>query len=451
MTKRRRSRVSRRSLLKGAALGAAAVAVNPILATRSVLGAGEGIPGRFMVVVNMLGGCDGLNMVVPTHLSPYVDRRAAINLVNEVGSGGGLPVGEVLPDLDGDWKLHYSLGAIKSIWDDNDLHIVNRVSYPTPNQSHFTSQDIYSFGVRNNTQNGDGRGWLGRFADEFCADPVEPLGVISVGLGRRVDFNSDVTQPMILRDVPGFTVDADNNFPGNQAHRLSTVRGMLDADPIPTVEPRLSIFNTNQLAYDLVDRVQDGVSEWVDPGDLSAGNPNGYPDTTLGRYMRTVSQLLSGQATFGTKVFYTGFGGFDNHSNQIVRHASLMDQLNGAIRAFSTDMKNINKWNDCVIVVISEFGRRIFENGSFGTDHGHGNAFFVMGGRVKGRLDVGSGMTAMMSEANLQPPNSTVPFGIDFRDIYLDVIGDHLGVTTNSTQLFPDPDFQPDPSGLGLV
>jgi len=417
-----------------------------------VFGAGAGIPGRFMVVVNLLGGCDGLNMVVPSHLSPYVDRRAALNLVNETGSGGGLPPGETLHDLDGNWKLHYELANLKSIWDDNDLHVVNKVSYPQPNQSHFTSQDIYSYGVRDSAGDGDGRGWLGRFADEFCANPVEPLGVVSVGLGRRVDFNSETTQPVILNDVPGFTVDADNDFPGNQQHRLNAVRDVLDTDPVPTSEPQLSIFNTNRLAYDLVDRVAQGVAGWDDPGLQTGGNPDGlYPNTRLGRYLRTISQLLSGQDDFNTKVFYTGFGGFDTHSSQLDRHANLMAQLDGAVGAFATDMKNRNKWNDCVLVVISEFGRRIFENGSVGTDHGHGNAFLVMGGRVKGRLDVGSGMTAMPSEPDLQPPNNTVPFGVDFRDIYLDVIDGHLGIDASTAQLFPDPDFSKDPAGLGLV
>lgn len=441
---------SRRHFLKGAALGAAAVAINPILSLNSRAGAAEGIPGKFLVVINMLGGCDGLNIVVPTHLGPYVDRRPNINLVNEVGSGGGLPAGESLHDLDGRFALHYDLNNIKQLWDDNDLHIVNKVSYPNPNQSHFTSQDVYSFGVRDNSTNGDGRGWLGRFADEYCTDPVEPLGVISVGLGKRPDFNSETTNPLILNNVAGFTVNPDREYANTDFPlREATMRDVLATDPNPLSEPGFTIFDTNRQAYELVDRVKAGVGDF-DPG-LQTGNPPGlYPNNTLGRNLRTVSQLLAGLTSFGTKVLYTGYGGFDTHSAEITRHENLMTQLDGAVGAFANDLKSRNLWDDCVIVVISEFGRRIFENGSMGTDHGWGNAFLVMGGPVKGRLDAGSGLTSEVVESDLVDGNNQLPFVVDFRDIYSNIAAGHLGVQGGNV-LFPDPGYQPDPSSLGLV
>ena len=136
---------------------------------------------------------------------------------------------------------------------------------------------------------------------------------------------------------------------------------------------------------------------------------------------------------FNTKVYYTGYGGFDTHSNQHInpvgtgsdgRHASLMKQLDDALSIFRTDLKARRLCNSCVIVVISEFGRRVFENGSAGTDHGHGNPFLVMGGNIKGRLDAG-GMTGELLETHIDS-ESTVPFGIDFRDLYGNVIQNHL-------------------------
>ncbi len=437
----RKRRISRRSVLRGAALGAASIAVTPILSmNRRVSAAQTGIPGRFVVVINMLGGADGLNMVIPSHLSPYVDRRANINLANEAGSGGGRPVGASNHDLDGRFQLHYNMGNIKSMWDENDLHIVNKVSYPNPNQSHFTSQDIFSFGVRDNFSDGDGRGWLGRFADLHCSNPSEPLGVISVGLGRRPDFNSATTAPLILRNVASFQVDPDTEFTDDHALREKVMRDTLGAEVPPPGNPTLTIFDTSKQAYELIDRVQSETAEWVDPGT--------YPTSTLGNYLKTTSQLLQGQSSFGTKVFYTGFGGFDTHSNEIGRHANLMTQLNDAVGAFRNDMVAKNKWNDCMIVVISEFGRRVFENGSFGTDHGHGNAFLLMGGRVKGRLDAGSGLSAEIIESDIDTENF-VPFAVDFRDIYSELLLDHLGVDPSG--IFPDPTFTPDPSALNIV
>jgi len=435
----RRNILSRRRFLQGAAYGAGAVSILPIIGTKPAR-AVQGIPGRFMVVINMLGGNDGLNMVVPAHLQPYVDRRPDINLVT------GAPAGEVLHDLDGNFKLHYNLGTIKQIWDENDLHIVQKVSYPNPNQSHFTSQDIMSFGVRD-AQDNDGRGWLGRFADEYCSNPSEPLGVVSVGMGRRRDFEANVTTPLILSNVNSFNIIPDSNYRTDHVLRERVARETLQADPVPGVEPAFSIFDANKQAYELVDQVQAETAGWVDPGT--------YPgNTTIGRNMRTVSQLLHGQPTFNTKVFYTGFGGFDTHSNQQTsnpggdgRHAQLMQQLDDAIAAFRADMEARNLWNQCTIVIISEFGRRVFQNGSTGTDHGHGSCFLVMGGRVKGQ-NVAGGFTGEIVESDIAT-NNTLPFEHDFRDLYGNVIDNHLGV--NPAPLFPDPDYTPAFNDIDLV
>ncbi len=427
---------TRRHFLRGAAIGTAAVVINPVLSLRRVAGAATGNPGKFVVVINMLGGNDGLNTVVPAHLQPYVDARPNTNLV------ANLPPGASLLDLSGGFKLHHALRNTKALWDDGDLHIVNKVSYPDPNESHFTSMDIMSVGVRG-LQDGDGRGWLGRFADLYCADPVEPLGVISVGVGKMPDFRSQVTTPLALNSVEGFqVVSSEDTYPGEHDLRLKVVRDILATDGAPGKEPALTLFNGGKQAYDLVDRVRAGTEGWTDPGT--------YPFTSLGQYLRTVSQLLHGQADFGTKVFYTGFGGFDTHAEQADQHAALMDDLDRSLGAFAADLRSPakNLWNDCVVVVISEFGRRVAENGSLGTDHGHGNAFLVAGGGVKGRLAAGGGMTEPIVEADLAGQEN-VPFAVDFRDIYGSVFERHLGVEAEG--LFPDPNYTPDFGSLDLV
>ncbi|HEX5138542.1 MAG TPA: DUF1501 domain-containing protein [Planctomycetota bacterium] len=427
---------TRRRFLRGAGLGAAAVVINPILSLRKVAGAATGNPGKFLVIVNMLGGNDGLDTVVPSHLQPYIDARPQTNLVQH------LPAGESLLDLSGGFQLHWGLKNVKQLWDDGDVHVVNKVSYPDPNQSHFTSQDIMSFGIRNEGD-GDGRGWLGRFADLYCADPVEPLGVISVGLGRRPDFQSQVTTPLSLQSVEGFTVDSSEDaYAGEHDLRLNVIRNVLQSEGAPGAEPQLTLFKANKDEYDLVERVQQGTAGWTDPGT--------YPNTTLGRYLRTVSQLLHGRADFGTKVFYTGVGGFDTHADQAGQHGSLMAQIDGALGAFAADLKSPvkNIWNDCVIVVISEFGRRVAENGSLGTDHGWGAPFLVLGGGVKGSQDAGGGMTEALVEADLAG-QANVPFKVDFRDVYGSVIERHLGV--EAPALFPDPNYTPDFKSLDLV
>ncbi|MHC4342163.1 MAG: DUF1501 domain-containing protein [Planctomycetota bacterium] len=402
------SALTRRNFL-GAVAGAAALTVSPIPVLRMARAANAPDNGKFLVVVNLFGGNDGLNTVIPTHLQPYYDRRP------------GLALGSGLFDLDGRYQMHPALAHCKSLWDSSELHVVQKVGYPNQNLSHFTSQNIYSYGVRDYTQEGDGRGWLGRFADTYCADPVEPLGVVSVGTGRRLDFEADTGEALILSRVENFDIEEDRDFRTDHDLRRRVAKDVLASEDAPEDEPGLTVFGTSKQAHTLVERVQAGVSGWTDPGN--------YPDTTLGRNMRAVSQLLYGRDDFKTKVFYTGFGGFDTHSGQLSRHQTLLSQLDGALSAFTADLRNRQMWDDCIVVVISEFGRRNFENGSAGTDHGHGNAFLLAGGPVAGMQ-----ITGDLSEAdlNLNQPD----YSYDFREIYADLITNHIGVP--ATPIFPE-------------
>jgi len=401
---------SRRDLLRGALGAAAGVLVTPVIGVRSARAAvNAGIPGRFLVVINMLGGNDGLNTVVPTHVQTYYDRRPNLKLT----SG--------LLDLDGRYMLHPELVNLKQMWTDGDLAVVHKVGYPNANLSHFTSQDIYSYGIRNFKTVGDGRGWLGRFADIYCSSPSEPLGVVSVGLGQRPDFFSDAVDPLVLNNVATFNVTADPAYASDHNLRVKAIREAKASETQPPSDPGFSIQATHRQAYDLVDRVQQGTAGWVNPGT--------YPNNTLGNNLRTVSQLLQGLGSFGTKVFYTGYGGFDTHADQLTAQARLLDRLDNAVGAFAADLKLRGLWDDCTVVVISEFGRRNFENGSFGTDHGHGNAWLVLGGPVDGGR-----ITGDLTSADLLLNEPAHAF--DFREVYSDLVGNHLGI--DPTPLFPE-------------
>jgi uncharacterized protein (DUF1501 family) len=430
--------LSRRHFLRSAALGAAAVSVTPILSLRqagAAPGGGGGTPGKFVVVVNLFGGNDGVNMVVPATSAAYRARRPSINLVDN------LPVGETLHALDGNHALHYSMGGLKQIWDDGDLHIVGQVSYPSPNQSHFTSRDIYSYGVRNYPRDGDGRGWLGRFADCYWSSPSDPLGVISVGLSKLPDFRSETTSPLILTSIPSFAISGDNNYADDFVLRENVARLILASEPDPDNAVALAANDILKETYPLVDRVQQDTAGWIDPGT--------YPGTSIGRYLETISQLLHAQTTWGTQVFYTGFGGFDTHQDQHSGtggrnlHEALMTNLDQALTAFANDMKARGRWDDCVILVISEFGRRCYENGSRGTDHGWGTPMLVLGGPVRG-VTANGGYTNPLTENDIM--QNFVPFVTDFRDVYGHVVQNHLGLDPNP--LFPDPAFS---SAFGSV
>jgi len=412
-------------------------------------------------VINLLGGNDGLNMVIPggDARGAYETRRPNIQLsalnpgtgvLNRPAGSEGLP----LLGLENGYDLHYSMTGLRQMWLDGQLHVVNKVGYPQANLSHFTSQDIYSTGMRDfSGQNGDGRGWLGRFADLYCSNPVEPMGVVSIGLGRRRDFEGNLTEALITNastapeasggPLSTFQVDGEDPAYGlDHDLRIQTIAQALDVENPPPTEPALSIYNTEKSASELVDRVKEGVAGWVDPGTYSFPDPvTGNPRfTSLGRYLRGVSQLLQGIDDFRTKVFYTGMGGFDTHSRQLLLQESLMTQLDDAVSAFRADLQTRNLWDRCAVVVISEFGRRNFENGSAGTDHGHGNCFMVMGGRVNGRV------SGLYQESEIADVNQVVydptkapdeaGGGYDFREIYADIVDSHLNLDPDD--VFPE-------------
>ncbi|MEM7259577.1 MAG: DUF1501 domain-containing protein, partial [Pseudomonadota bacterium] len=157
-----------------------------------------------------------------------------------------------------------------------------------------------------------------------------------------------------------------------------------------------------------------------------------YPGSRFGQSMEDIARLVHGGG-LDTDIYYTGLGGFDTHSGQGAtggRHPNLMADLNASLTAFADDMKAIGKWQDCVIVVFSEFGRRNFENGSGGTDHGEGQTMLVAGGGVSGGNFGGT-----LVPADIQSENS-LPMEVDFRQVFSDVIASHLG--KDASPVFPD-------------
>jgi uncharacterized protein (DUF1501 family) len=360
--------------------------------------------GRFLVVITLDGGNDGLNTVVPSHLAPYHERRPTVAI-------------EAPLLLDGQYGLHPALPGLQQAWQAGELHIVQKVGYPDPNLSHFTSSDIYAFGVRDPT-NGDGRGWLGRLADTYTTDP---LGVVAVGTGRRPDLAAHQQSSLVLRDVRGFKIDHDPEpqYIPDHLLRVEHSRRLLEREALPADAPAATAFRAAREAHELVERVQTETAGWTDPGI--------YPDTPLAARFKTIAQLES--ANFGTKVYYTAQGGYDTHANQPGRHQKLLTELDGALRAFREDMQRTARWNECAVLITTEFGRRTEENGSGGTDHGAGNAFLVLGGATKG------GMTGELTEADLLTEQPAMRY--DFRELHAQLIERHLGL--DPAPVFPEP------------
>jgi len=406
-------RLTRRALLGNLTLGLGAAALPGFSLGRSLAFAGA--RPTFLVIVNQFGGNDALNTFVPHGLSAYYDARPYI----------AIPAGQVLPVTAGE-GLHPALAAIHPLYAAGDLAIVRQVGYPDPNLSHFESSDIWSRGVRD-LGNLDPRGWIGRAADRYFPGSLD---VVGVGVDRMIDFTANVASPFVVGSLGSYG-------PGQSAvpwwelsMRDAATRGMLAAAGLDASSPGVELRRRLRNAYDLVD-----VVKAADAGYSSAVT---YPDTWFAANLKDVSKLV--QADVGARIFYTGLGGFDTHGDQPAQHADLLQTTAEALDAFRRDLVAVGAWDRAAILVISEFGRRNYENLSLGTDHGAGLSVILCGGAVNGGL-YGPAIT------NADLAGEYLTYAVDFRDIWKEVVADHLGA--NPAPVFPE--TQPVNQTLGIV
>jgi uncharacterized protein (DUF1501 family) len=420
--------VSRRALLQAGLAGAGMLALGPLGRRRSEA-LGAPLPNhKRVVVVNMSGGNDTLNMVIPVGLAQYATQRGSL----AVPSSAALALnGTTL------YRLHPSMPRTQTLWNDGDVAAVQRVGYPNANLSHFESQDIFSWGVRNGfgPLGQQPSGWIARYADVYAPTP---LGGVSIGMGRPLDFVGGTSNPMLVSSLANFRISGTNST-AVRTYRLQQARELL-RNATGTGLPAQARDALTQ-AHDLTDQVQTTLT-----GHTSYLSSVGitYPNTTIANRMRDVAALIQGG--FETRVFYTGYGGFDTHGGQGAAtgaHATLLGQLDGALGAFSDEMKALGVWDDVVIVILTEFGRRNFVNGSVGTDHGHAFAELVVGGAVDGGASYGPDLT----DADLTTRNGYPAYAVDFRSIYKEVLQDHLGA--DPAPVFPE--ALPIETTLGLL
>lgn len=377
-----------------------------------------------MVIINLLGGNDGLNMVIPNNTSNYMTRRPSIGIDSSaslsLNSGPGSTTA---------YRLHPQLTYLQTLFSQGDLAIINKVGYPQANLSHFSSEDIWSYGVRGNfgSTGVNISGWIQRYIDTYLSGLNIPAAAIAVG--KRPDFAGGNINALVVQSLTAFALQTDGgSMADNHAYRMQIIQQVLDAGETAGqwVGPLESAEKSIDQALVLSQLVQNARTAF-----LADSNMSTYVNVNISNYLRDVATLIHGG--FDTELFYTGFGGFDTHAAQegnLIGQNLLMSRLNAALTSFITDLKFMNCWNDTVIVVISEFGRRCFENGSQGTDHGHGNCVLVMGGAVSAGV-YGDDITD--ADLNL----NYLGYETDFRTIYKMIIENHLGRSV-APNIFPE-------------
>ena len=346
-------------------------------------------PGnKVVVVIQFNGGNDGLNTVIPVTNDIYFRERNTIAIKKESALAINTDVG-----------LHPSLTALKGLYDDGNLAILNNVGYPNPDRSHFRSMDIWqSASASNQYWN---TGWVGRYLDAQCKNCTKPTYALELDDTLSLALKGNDSNGLAFKDPRRLYSSSNEKFYRdiNAAHKDE---------------------------HTAVDYLYKTMSETLSSADYifqqSKLHPTtqAYPASGLGKDLKTIASLILSE--INTKVYYVSLGSFDTHANQQNQQKRLFDEFNEAVKAFTTDMKTNGRFDDVLMMTFSEFGRRVSQNASNGTDHGTANNMFFMGGALKqkGLLNDMPNLSDL-SEGDLK-------YKVDFRNVYATVINKWLGV-----------------------
>jgi uncharacterized protein (DUF1501 family) len=379
----------------------------------SDLARAQGVRTRNLVVLYLGGGNDALSTVIPYEDPFYRSRRPTL----AVTAGTELRIGR---DRSGvALGLHPRLTGLRQIFDAGRLAIVQRTGYQNSSRSHFLGTDIWATA---NPSNPTGFGWVGRYLDSLPSPLDALVGWNTTRELPRILSSDHVAVPAIPNPAQ-YAFNSPNSGLEAAAERTAAIR---ITSHVPVNQPELAfVYGSAQAAMATLDRVA-SVGSYL--GEVT------YPNTGLSQALRAVAGAMV--RGIGTKVFYVTTGGFDTHSGQNVNgvggaYYNLMATLNDGMLAFYTDLSRQGLLQDTLVLVWSEFGRRIAENGSGGTDHGAGALMMLMGGRVNGGL-YGTAPSLNPDPANptLENSGGDVRFETDFRSVYAQVIDNWLGANS---------------------
>jgi uncharacterized protein (DUF1501 family) len=402
---------NRRFFLRNGALAIAGTAAIPNFLVRSVTAEAASTPGRRLVVIFQRGAADGLNVVVPYQEQNYYAMRPGI----------AIPANQVL-DLDGFFGLHPSLVAFKPLYDQGHLAVVHAAGSPDMSRSHFDAQDYMESGTPGVKSTEDG--WLNRALQAEDVSPAlrhrqEHTAFRALALGSQVPRTLAGKIPAIaLSSVNSFAVGGRGPTPSPAANAFQAMYG----------DSGDSIFHaTGEETFEAVKMLHD-----ANPAQYKPGLGVEYPNSEFGNNMKQIAQLL--KANLGVEAAFTDVSGWDTHQNQGGVNGQLADRLrdfSSSIAAFWQDLGDSAE--NVTLVTMSEFGRTARQNGTGGTDHGHANAMFVLGGHVKGGKVYGTWPGLADEQLN---EGRDLAVTTDFRQVLGEAVAKTLGAS-NLDLVFP--------------
>ena len=402
--------IQRRDFLKrGVGLVAASMVVPAFLAETARVLQGEpnvavaqgetGAPAastarRILVVLLLAGGNDGINTVIPYGDSLYYQARPSL----------AIPRDQMLR-LDDVVGLSPALPNLKARYDAGQVAVVQGVGYPNSNRSHFRAMDIWQTAVPDRIEP---TGWLGRYLQSCTCGTDKHLAGITLGPTVQKSFWTELTLVPAISNLAAFQYANPRANPTARQYEVEALRRALtQARGRPEEEFLRQATRTALDDADLMAKVAQSYQTSVT-----------YPQGPLGQSLHTIAQVIAGDV--GTRVFFATLGGFDTHANQLAQQQRLLTELDGSIEAFMRDMERLGRQDEVMLMTFSEFGRRVNENASNGTDHGTAEPLFMVGG-VKGGLHGAYPSLADLDRGDLK-------YTTDFRSIYSSVLQGWLGV-----------------------
>lgn len=344
---------------------------------------------NILVIIRLAGGNDGLNTIVPIYdYASYANLRPTIrHQENE------------LINLDANFGIPNFMGDLESVWGDGKMKVVHGVGYPQQNLSHFRSTDIWA-STANNYE--EPTGWWGRYFEELYPDylinpPAIPPSIQIGNIGNLIFEGNDNTYTFTVSNV-------------QQLQQVGQTGNLHDVQNLPDC-----VYGDKLLYMRATANTTLTYAQVISDAYNNASNNANYGTGSLGQELASVARLIKGG--LGTKVYMVSLGGFDTHANQANTHQTLLEDLSKSMKAFYDDLANSGYEDKVLSMTISEFGRRPYENGSNGTDHGAASPMFLFGPGLNG-----SGFVGEHPDINTWDANDNLIPSSDFRDVYTTVL-----------------------------
>jgi len=360
-----------------------------------------GLPDdRVLVLIQLAGGNDGLNTLIPYEDDIYYRSRPTLSIPRE----------EVLK-LDDHCGLHPEMYALQDLWEQGELALIQNVGYPNPDLSHFRSTEIWE--TASPSDQNWSNGWIGRYFDNECQGTSSPLLGLQLGERTAQTFSGDRPRCVTFSNPDLF------QFSGGAS-----------------AEQRIAQLNSGSAianpALDFLQRTGNDVlsaSRQVGEAVRNQKTTVDYLPYQFSQSLKLVAQMIAAEVP--TRVYYVSLGGFDHHATQKMRHAMLLQELSEGLGAFIQDLRGLGHLDRTLVMTFSEFGRRVAENQNVGTDHGTANVMFMAGGTTK------PGLHGTRADLSHLDSVGDLIYTTDFRSIYATILQSWLQADLNKVGLSP--------------